>query len=205
MASKPSLRVGLTGGIASGKSTVAGLFAAHGVEIVDADRISREVVQPGQPALEEIRRAFGAGVIDASGRLDRGRMREIVFEDADALTRLEQIIHPRVISAMRDRVEQSTSPYIVLDIPLLVEESLQGEVDRVLVVDLPEHLQRQRLASRDGVDEAEIDAVLAAQASREQRLAAADDVLDNSGPLSELPARVAQLHRRYLELASAPP
>lgn len=196
--------VGLTGGIASGKSSVAALFAGHGIAVADADRIAREVVEPGQPALAAIAAHFGAGVLQADGRLDRAALRRIVFADAGARRELEAITHPAIRSALKQRCEQADSAYAIADIPLLAEAGRAAYpwLDRVLVVDVPAALQLARLQARDNIDMALAQSMLAAQATREQRLAAADDVLDNSGALEQLPARVEALHRQYLALAA---
>jgi len=194
--------VALTGGVASGKSEVARRFAARGVALIDADRIARELVEPGEPALEEIAQRFGAGMIDASGRLDRRALRERVFADPDERRALEGILHPRVRCTIRERAASAPGPYVVLDIPLLTES--RGEytwVDRVLVVDVPRTTQIARLIARDGVDEKLAESMLAVQATREQRLEIADDVIDNSGPLDALDRAVDALHARYLALA----
>lgn len=195
-------RVGLTGGIGSGKSTVARLFAELGATVVDTDALARELVEPGQPALEEIAAELGPGLLDTAGRLDRARLRELVFADPARRRRLEAILHPRIREAARAR-EAGARGYTVWVVPLLVEAGWTEEVDRVLVVDLPEAAQRARVAARDGLPVAQIEAILASQASRAQRLDAADDVIDNSGPPETLRARVAGLHRRYLTLAGA--
>ncbi len=195
--------VALTGGVAAGKSAVSKRFAALGIGIYDADVAAREVVAPREPALAEIEFVFGAGMLDAGGSLDRRAMRERVFADPAARKQLEGIIHPRVRAWLRHRVGMDRGPYCMLAIPLLVENWADyGWVDRVLVVDTPEALQIQRLVQRDGVDRAQAKCVLAAQATREQRLAIADDVIVNDGVESALDDQVAALHARYLELAA---
>lgn len=194
--------VALTGGVASGKSEVARRFAARGITVIDADRIARELVEPGEPALEEIAQRFGAGMIDTGGRLDRRALRERVFADPGERQALEAILHPRVRCAIRERAASASGPYVVLDIPLLTESG--GEyawVDRVLVVDVPRATQIARLITRDDVDAALAESMLAVQATREQRLHIADDVIDNSGPLAALDAAVDALHELYLTLA----
>ncbi|HET7204218.1 MAG TPA: dephospho-CoA kinase [Steroidobacteraceae bacterium] len=199
------LRVALTGGIASGKSTVANLFAARGVPLIDTDVIAREVVEPGQPALELVAAAFGPDVVGPDGRLDRRRLREMIFHDPTSRRTLESILHP----AIRAELElQSTaaahaSPYQVLVIPLLAEGGRRDHVDRVLVVDAPEAVQVERLMARDHVSEAQARASLQAQAQRADRLAMADDVIVNTGHLAELAEQVAGLHEKYLKLAEA--
>lgn len=196
------LWVGVTGGIASGKSALTAAFDALGVPVADADVAARAVVEPGSPALAEIAAAFGARMLDGQGRLDRRRLRERVFADASARKRLEAIVHPRVRAWMRQAAAGWTSEYGLLVIPLLAEN--QGDyrwLDRVLVVDVPESLQIQRLMRRDAVDQALAQAMVSAQATREQRLAIADDVHDGSGSIEALPERAAALHERYRVLA----
>ncbi len=195
-------RVGLTGGIASGKSTAAERFAELGAEVIDADRIARELVEPGTPLLERIRRSFGETFFDAEGRLDRRRLREHIFAHPEERARLEAILHPAILKEMERRAAASRAPYVVLVIPLLVEKGLQERVDRVAVVDLPEADQIERLRARDGTDPEQARRILASQAGRAQRLAAADDLLDNSGSRQALRQAVDALHRRYLELAN---
>jgi dephospho-CoA kinase len=197
--------VALTGGIASGKSAAATRFAALGAHVIDADVVSRELVEPGEPALQEIVAAFGAGVLAAGGALDRRVLRERVFADADARRRLEAILHPRVREALRERASLPCRTYAMIVVPLLAENAAHYTwVDRVLVVDVPRETQLARLLARDGVSQATARAMLAAQASREQRLAIADDVIANDGSLADLDAAVAALHARYLALSAAP-
>lgn len=195
--------IGLTGGIGSGKSTVARAFEAHGVEIVDADALAHGLTAPGGAAIPALRAAFGDEVIDATGALDRARMRRIAFADPGARKRLEAILHP-MIRAETDRLTQSArSPYLILMIPLLVESGDPRErCDRVLVVDCPEAEQIRRVMARSGLARTDVEAIMATQASRANRLAAADDVVDNSGEPTGIDAQVAMLHRRYLGLAS---
>jgi len=195
--------VGLTGGIASGKSTVARRFAALGADVIDTDDIARDVVAPGTPGLQWIVDTFGREMLDASGRLDRRRLREHVFRDPAARERLERALHPLIESEATALIRRSEAPYVILVVPLLVEKGWTRLVDRVLVVDASPADQRQRLAARDGTDDASADAIIRAQATREQRLSHADDVLVNDGPVNELVASVDALHRRYLALATA--
>jgi dephospho-CoA kinase len=197
------LVVGLTGGIGSGKSTVAELFAARGVPVLDADRIAREVVAPGTSGLDEVVATFGAGVLDAEGGLHRRRLRERIFSNSRARQRLEAIIHPRVRAEMCRRLDRLRADYAILIIPLLVERGQQDLVDRVLVVDLPETLQIRRAAARDDVDTAAVERIMEAQCRREQRLRAADDIIDNSGGPDRLIAQVDRLHQHYLGLAAS--
>jgi dephospho-CoA kinase len=197
-------RVALTGGIASGKTTVANLFAAHGVPLVDTDLIAREVVEPGQPALTAVAQAFGRDVLDANGRLDRRRLRELIFRDATARRRLESILHPAIRAEME---RQSTAaaqagPYQILVIPLLAEGGRRDHVDRVLVVDAPATVQIERLMARDAVTREQAEASLQAQAQRETRLGVADDVVTNTGRIEDLREQVAALHERYVKLAA---
>ena len=201
MSARP-FRVALTGGIASGKSTVADLFAALGVPVIDTDVIAREVVEPGRPALAQVAEAFGADVLDADGRLDRKRMRERIFADADARRRLEAILHPAIRAEMERQSQAAGGPYQVLVIPLLAEGGRRDHVDRVLLVDVPEELQIQRVMWRDGVSHGEAQASLNAQATRAQRLAMADDVLRNTGRVDDLREQVAKLHQQFLRLAA---
>jgi dephospho-CoA kinase len=198
----PPFRVALTGGIASGKSTVADLFAERGVPVIDTDVIAREVVEPGQPALAEVVAAFGPDVLGADGRLDRRRLREIIFADTGARRRLESILHPAIRAEMELQSQASSSAYQLLVIPLLTEGGRRDHVDRVLLVDVPESVQVERLMQRDSVSRAQAAASLGAQATRAARLAIADDVIENTGGTGDLEARVAELHGRYLALAA---
>src|SRR5690606_32112191 len=196
--------VAITGGIGSGKSTVERRFAALGVDVVDTDRIAHELTAPGGAAIEPIRAAFGDEVIAADGRLDRDAMRARVFADDAARGRLEAILHPLIGERSRELVAAARGPYTMLVVPLLVEKgNWKGRVDRVLVVDCPRETQIARVMARNGFDRAQVEAILAAQATREERLAAADDVIDNSGDVSSLDAAVAELHSRYLAMAVA--
>lgn len=201
MARRPLL-VALTGGVAAGKSEVALSFVKHGIEILDADVITRELVQPGQPALAEIVSAFGAEVLLPDGVLNRRLLRDRIFVDPALRHRLEAILHPRVESVLQECAAHIGSPYGILVIPLLVESGVYSWVDRVLVVDVPRELQIARLVVRDGVSSDLAQAMLAAQASREQRLAIADDVIDNTGTMTDLDRQVGALHCRYTDLAS---
>lgn len=194
--------VALTGGVAAGKSAVEERFRALGVSVHDADRAAREVIEPETPGLAAIVEAFGKEVLGPDGRLDRPSMRRRIFADRDARHTLEAIIHPRVRQWLRDRADDDPGPYCILAIPLLVENLAHYRwVDRVLVVDLDPEEQVRRLIRRDGVDEALARRMLASQASREQRLAIADDVIDNSGAEDALDRQVDVLHMRYLALS----
>jgi dephospho-CoA kinase len=199
--SGPGLKIGLTGGIGSGKSTVSARFARHGVMIVDADAIARALTAPGGVAIPALSAAFGEEVIADDGRLDRARMRAMVFADPAARARLEGILHPLIETESLRRCAAASSPYVILDIPLLVETGhWRDRCDRVCVVDCPREQQIARAVGRDGTSRAQIEAILAVQASREARLSIADDVVDNSGTLAGLHAQVDALHARYLRL-----
>ncbi|MBI3344734.1 MAG: dephospho-CoA kinase [Gammaproteobacteria bacterium] len=193
-------KVGLTGGIGSGKSTVAGLFAKLGTPVLDADVIARELVVPGAPALARIVEAFGADIITAQGALDRPRLRRIIFSDPARRKALEAILHPPIRAAMRERVDKLAGPYCVLCVPLLLETGQETEVDRILVVDTPHSLQYRRVMARDGLSAAEAAAMLRAQIGWCERLARADDVIVNDKGLAELERRVSELDRLYRDL-----
>ena len=205
MTARTPFRVALTGGIASGKSTVADLFAALGVPVIDTDVIAREVVELGQPALAAAVAAFGSEVLGSDGRLDRRRLREQIFADAGARQRLNAILHPAIRAEMERQSEAAGGDYQLLVIPLLTEGGRRDHIDRVLLVDVPEALQVERLMMRDGVSREQAVASLNAQATRAARLAMADDVLRNSGQPDELRDRVAELHDKYRALAAARP
>ena len=197
--------VALTGGIASGKSECAQRFAELGATVVDADVVARDLVAPGMPALNEIAAAFGTQMLDASGSLERTEMRALVFGDAEARRKLEAILHPRVRAEMLVRTDAAKGPYVLLVVPLYVETGGYDWADRVVVVDLPRELQLARAIARDAMAPSLAEAMIDAQASREQRLAIADDVIDNSGPPHALAPQVAALHERYLQLAASRP
>ena len=197
--------VGLTGGIGSGKSTVADCFAAHGVPVIDTDVIARELTAAGGAALDAIRAVFGETVMQTDGTLDRAALRRRVFADADARRQLETILHPRIRRVVEQTLAALTTSYALIVIPLLVETGgYRDLLNRVLVVDCPEDLQIARVMARSGLSRDEVMAILAAQASRAERLAVADDVLVNTASPEVLRAHVAELHRRYQTLANAP-
>ena len=199
------LIIGLTGGIGSGKSTVAGYFAQHGIPVIDADQLARELVAPGSPALKEIIAVFGPNVLLPDGSLDRHLLRRLVFADPAQKRRLEAILHPRVYTELRYRTQALRTPYCIWVVPLLLETGGTALVDRVLVVDAPESLQRQRVLRRAGMDETTLEAILSSQVNRAERLGAADDVVVNDSDLSQLQQQVTALHHRYLALAGALP
>ncbi len=196
------LIIGLTGGIGSGKTAVSDRFAALGVPVIDADRLSRELVAQGQPALAEIAAAFGPAVLTAAGELDRAALGRRVFADPAARRRLEAILHPRIRAAMQERIATLTAPYVVLVIPLLLETGQTDLVDRVLVVDASSQRQRERVRQRDRLSDERIEQMLAAQVDRATRLAAAHDVIDNESDLATLDSAVAALHANYLKLSA---
>jgi dephospho-CoA kinase len=196
-----AFRVGLTGGIASGKSTATKFFADLGVPIIDTDQVARDVVEPGQPPLERLVERFGDSILTPDGHLDRPALRNIVFSDPKARADLEALTHPAIGAAVEARSAIAGGPYQILVLPLLVEKSLGSQLDRVLVVDCDEELQIKRLEARDGSTLAQAQAILNAQASRGARLKAAHDVIKNDGDISAVRDQVAGLHARYLELA----
>jgi dephospho-CoA kinase len=200
MSTRP-YRVGLTGGIASGKSTAAKFFGALGVPIIDTDQLARDVVEPGQPPLERLVERFGSSILTPDGHLDRPALRTIAFSDAKARADLEALLHPAIGAAAEARSAEAGGIYQILVIPLLVEKSLGTQLDRVLVVDCDEDLQIRRLQARDGSSLEQARAILNAQTSRAARLKAAHDVIKNDGDMSAVRDQVATLHARYLELA----
>lgn len=201
--SKP-IRIGLTGGIASGKSTVADMFADLGIAVIDTDLIAREVVQPGQPALIEIRSIFGDSVFNADGTLDRSALRQRIFSDDAAREQLESILHPLIQDETIQRINTATGSYIVVVVPLLANSPLREHIDRILVVDCDAATQIERLLARDAETVEQARRILAAQASREQRLAIADDVIDNNSTLAAVSTQVSAIHDRYIARADLP-
>ncbi|MEO7205830.1 MAG: dephospho-CoA kinase [Steroidobacteraceae bacterium] len=200
------LRIGLTGGIASGKSTVTQRFTELGVPVIDADVASRSVVAPGTPGLAQVLQRFGADILDADGRLDRSALRNLIFKDPALRQALDAILHPLIHAEMEREAAQAQGPYVIMAIPLLVESGSSAKrVDRVLVVDADETLQLQRLQARDGSSAEQARAILASQATRTARLNIADDVLLNTGSVAELRQAVDRLHQQYLQLAQTSP
>jgi dephospho-CoA kinase len=194
--------IGLTGGIGSGKSAVAALFAKQGIAVIDTDEIAHELTRPGGAAIEPIRTAFGAGAIGADGALDRAKMRKLVFGNLAEKKELEAILHPLIREESLRRGERASSPYSILVIPLLAEGGIdRSRYERVLVVDCTEAQQIERAMRRSGLSEGEVRDILAAQATRQQRLALADDVIDNRGPPEALERQVSRLNQKYLTLA----
>lgn len=192
--------IGLTGGIASGKSTVQAAFESWGVPVLDADIVAREVVMPGAPALAQIAEVFGAQMLHADGTLDRAAMRARVFGNPEELKRLEAITHPHIRVRMLEWKAAQRAPYCIISVAILLEAKMTDLVDRVLLIDTSEHAQRARLRQRDGISDVLIEQMLAAQWSRQQRLAQSQDVLCNAGELAAIADGVRQLHGFYLEI-----
>jgi len=195
------LVIGLTGGIGSGKSTVAEMFESLGVPIIDMDRIARQIVEPGQPALTQIKQAFGEKIVAASGQLNRQQLSKIIFDSAEKRHQLEAILHPLIRQETARQLAELKSPYCIVVIPLLLESEQHSLVDRVLVVDVPESLQITRTMQRDGISAAQVRKILAAQVGRDSRLNAADDVIDNSAAMEDIRHRVDELDQQYRALS----
>ena len=195
------LVVALTGGIGSGKTTVARQFSELGVPVIDTDVIARQLVKPGQPALAEIVAQFGQDMLLENGELDRAKLADITFNDSKKRLLLESILHPRIRQDMQRQLKALQSSYAIVVIPLLTETNQAQQFDRVLLVDCPESIQISRVSQRDDRSVAQIQAILKSQASREQRLAIADDIIDNSGTAAELQQQVEQLHHKFLSLS----
>jgi dephospho-CoA kinase len=197
--------IGLTGGIGSGKSTVAEIFRRLGATIIDTDALSHALTRPGQPGLQAIVEAFGRELLDPQGRLDRARLRRLVFSDENARHRLEALLHPLIRQEVDRALGAATGPYVILVVPLLAEtDGWRERVDRVLVVDCPEEEQIRRTMARSQLAREEVQAIMAAQASRARRLALADDVIVNNGSVADLEEAVRALDARYRRLAGAP-
>jgi dephospho-CoA kinase len=196
------LRIGLTGGIGSGKSAAALLFSARGAPVIDTDEIAHALVEPGQPAYDEIVKSFGEDILDGNRRINRDRLRERVFENASERRRLEAILHPRIREVVRAKIADLDSPYCIVVVPLLIESGFDDLVDRILVVDAGENLQIQRTVTRSGLSEPEVRKIMSAQATRAQRLQRADDVIDNNADRTRLEKEVERLHHWYLSLAT---
>jgi dephospho-CoA kinase len=194
-------RVGLTGGVASGKTTAAKLFAELGAGIVDTDAVAREVVDFGEPGLEAVAAEFGDAILQSSGELDRRALRELVFRQPERRKRLEAILHPLIRARTAQRLAELAAPYAIVVVPLMFETGFDTLVDRTAVVDCPEATQLARLQRRDGLEGSDAQAMLDAQLDRRARLSQADDIIDNSGDIEQLKTRVAALHTRYMELA----
>ena len=192
------LTIALTGGIASGKSEVSRLFEGLGVPVIDTDLISRQLVKPGEPALQEIVTAFGASILNSDGALNRKKLGKLIFNSRQQRHRLEDILHPRIRDEVARQLQRVVAPYVIVVIPLLLETRYPITVDRILAIDTPHELQRQRLVKRNAISETDADKMLQTQATNSQRLAAADDVISNQGALKDLQAEVERLHQYYL-------
>ena len=198
--------VGISGGIGSGKTTVTDMFAQYDIDIIDADVIAREVVEPGTPALKAIIDKFGQSVLNSSSSsplvcLDRAKLRALVFNNNEIKNWLNQLLHPAIRQQMLLQTQQAKSAYCLLSVPLLVENKLYEQVDRVVIVDVEEQTQLQRTLLRDKTNECQIRAIMSAQASRQQRLEVAHDIIDNNGETDALLVQINQLHQYYLQLA----
>ncbi|MCS6116925.1 dephospho-CoA kinase [Shewanella baltica] len=193
--------VGLTGGIGSGKTTVANLFAAEGITLVDADIVAREVVAPGSKGLEAIVTHFGAEILTPESELDRAKLRQRIFSHPEEREWLNQLLHPMIRQEMLAQVEKATSAYVIMVVPLLFENGLDRLVNRTLVVDISPELQVNRTVKRDNVDASQVNNIISSQCSRSEKLARADDIIDNQGEISTLKREVLALHQRYLQLS----
>jgi dephospho-CoA kinase len=199
-----SFVVGLTGGIGSGKSAAASEFERLGAVLVDTDAIAHELTQPGGQAISEVERIFGPDVIGPSGAMDRNKMRERVFADPVARKALEALLHPLIREESRARIAAARGPYVIHVVPLLIESAdYRSRVDRILVIDSPEELQVERVRARSGLSADEVRAIVASQATRAARLAAADDVIENRGTIDALRKQVAAFHEKYLQYSKA--
>ena len=195
------LIIGLTGGIGSGKSTVANMFAELGVPIIDMDLIARQVVEPGQPALQQIINTFGDDLLKDDGQLNRQQLSQIIFNSTEKRRQLEAILHPLIREETERQLEQLEAPYCIVVIPLLLESDQRSLVDRILVIDIPESLQISRTIQRDGVSAEQVEKILASQVDRQSRLTAADDIINNSGELEALRLQVKELDQSYRAIA----
>ncbi|MCF2948677.1 dephospho-CoA kinase [Paraglaciecola aquimarina] len=193
--------VGVSGGIGSGKTTVTDLFAQKNIEVIDADVIARQVVEPNTPALNQIVKKFGPNIVNSQGQLDRAQLRKLIFAKPELKNWLNDLLHPLIRQQMLEQTQQAKSVYCLLSVPLLVENNLVNLVDRVLIVDVEEQVQIQRSVLRDNSNEQQIRAIMQAQVSREERLKVADDVIDNNHDLGHLIPQIDKLHLEYLALA----
>lgn len=195
------LKIGLTGGIASGKSTVSQLFSAFGIKIIDADLISHQLVEPGQPSLEKITQTFGSKMLLNNGELDRIQLRQLIFSDPNAKQQLEAILHPKIRQQLIRQSDNSSSPYCILSVPLLAEAKMTSLVNRILVIEIDSDEQLKRLCQRDNISRSEAMDIMAIQSSSQQRTTVADDIISNNNSPDKLNSAVANLHKKYLELA----
>ncbi len=194
------IKIGLTGGIGSGKSTITALFAQYNIPIIDADIIAHQLVEPKQPALELLKQTFGQCVINSDDSLNRNQLREIIFSDAEKKAQLEAILHPLIFKKMQSEFDKQTSPYSILCIPLLIETKMTAFVDRILVVDCSVETQIARVKQRDGLTTERILSIISSQVYRKTRLSYADDIIDNSNSESQLAEQVKKLHNKYFLL-----
>ena len=195
---KMMLVIGLTGGIGSGKSTITQLFEKRNVPVIDTDIIARQLVKPGQPALKAIIKTFGNLVIQGDGQLNRQALAKITFKNEHARKKLEDILHPRIQKTMIEQISKLSAPYVIAVIPLLLEAKQTALVNHILVVDCPEEIQIKRVKQRDNRDEQQVKEIIESQVSRQVRLAAADDVIENDADISELDAKIEELHQKFL-------
>jgi len=196
------LKIGLTGGIGSGKSTITALFSNYNIPIIDADIIAHQLVAPGQPALNLLQQAFGAAILNSDGSLNRKQLRDIIFSDADKKAQLESIMHPLIFQQMQAEYQQQNSPYSILCIPLLIETKMTSFVDHILVVDCDVETQIERVKQRDQISTERISSIIASQIDRKTRLSYANDIIDNSKSTTQLAEQVKKLHNQYLLLNS---
>jgi dephospho-CoA kinase len=195
------LKIGLTGGIGSGKSTITALFSRYHIPIIDADIIAHQLVEPRQPALAQIKKAFGQSIINKDESLNRDKLRETIFSDTEKKVQLEAILHPLIFQKMQSDFDKQTSPYSILCIPLLIETKMTSFVDRILVVDCPVETQAARVKLRDQLSNERILSIISSQVSRKTRLSYANDTIDNSNSPTQLAEQVKKLHNKYLSLS----
>ena len=194
------LKVGLTGGIGCGKSTICQQFSSMGIPVINTDHIARDVVSIGQPALAELERHFGALILNSDGSLNRAELRNIIFKAAEQKSYVEKLLHPLILQQLQQRLADIDAPYVIIEVPLLIEAGWQRQVDQVLVVDLPEELQLNRLKRRGGLDQETMEQIISSQISRSERARHANRLIDNSGNLDEIIKQVSEIHQYYLQL-----
>lgn len=197
------LKIGLTGGIASGKSTICQLFSDYDIPIIDADIIARQIVEPGQPAFKQVVQQFGSGVVQQDGHLNRPLLRKIIFSNPEKKTQLEKILHPKIILELKRQSDAFNTAYCILDIPLLIESKLQNLVDRILVLDISAEKQLRRLCLRDKLSVEDAQLIINNQCNQKQRLTYADDVIDNNKSPDVVAKLISDLHQKYLSIANS--